>query len=345
MVSIKHKKVLTIPDDPDAVAAGMVASSDWNNVLDFRTAAALIFLGRKTASAGDVEELTASDARTLLGLVPGTAAGQIPVLDGSGKLDTSILPSLAITETFVVNSQSAMLALTAQTGDVAIRTDLNKTFILSTNNPGTLADWKEMLTPTDLVLSVAGLTGAISASALKAALAIAVADITDMSAAGRLFVALSSYANMFNAIKQAATDTATGVVELATNAEAIAGTDTTRAVTPAGLAAAIAAAGGGSMTVITGYVKTSGLTAGSGEEAFSYDVTIAPQTVGKVMPFFVGGSSPGANAGDREFSATGTAIMKVIPKLISSTTLRLCVPSAAASTDTISGRYYLWVSP
>ncbi len=160
MVSIKHKKVLTIPDDPDAVAAGMVVSSDWNNVLDFKTAAALILLGRKMASAGDVEELTASDARTLLGLVPGTAAGNIPVLDGSGKLDTSILPSLAITETFVVNSQAAMLALTAQTGDVAIRTDLNKTFILSTNNPGTLADWKEMLTPTDAVLSVAGLTGA-----------------------------------------------------------------------------------------------------------------------------------------------------------------------------------------
>lgn len=42
----------------------------------------------------------------------------------------------------------------------------------------------------------------------------------------------------FNNLKQAATETATGVVELATNAEAQAGTDTTRAVTPAGVAAA-----------------------------------------------------------------------------------------------------------
>lgn len=44
----------------------------------------------------------------------------------------------------------------------------------------------------------------------------------------------------------AASDTVVGTVELATTAEAIAGTDTTRAVTPAGLAAAIAAVPPGS---------------------------------------------------------------------------------------------------
>ena len=44
-------------------------------------------------------------------------------------------------------------------------------------------------------------------------------------------------ANAFTALKQAATDTATGVVELATTAEVQTGTDTTRAITPAGLAA------------------------------------------------------------------------------------------------------------
>ncbi len=46
-------------------------------------------------------------------------------------------------------------------------------------------------------------------------------------------------ADAFIAIKQAASETATGVVELATTAEAAAGTDTTRAVTAAGVAAAI----------------------------------------------------------------------------------------------------------
>lgn len=55
---------------------------------------------------------------------------------------------------------------------------------------------------------------------------------------------VSSAATAFSNIKQAATETATGVVELATTAEAIAGVDTSRAVTPAGVAAAIAAAPG-----------------------------------------------------------------------------------------------------
>ncbi len=42
----------------------------------------------------------------------------------------------------------------------------------------------------------------------------------------------------FNALKQPASETATGAVELATTSEATTGTDTTRAVTPAGVAAA-----------------------------------------------------------------------------------------------------------
>ncbi len=50
---------------------------------------------------------------------------------------------------------------------------------------------------------------------------------------------VASKPTAFSNIKQAATTSATGVVELATNAEAVTGTDTTRAVTPAGVAAVI----------------------------------------------------------------------------------------------------------
>lgn len=92
----------------------------------------------------------------------GTSAGNIPVLDSNGKLDTSILPALAITDTFVVNSQAAMLALTAEVGDVAVRTDLNKSYILKTDGASTLANWQELLTPTDAVTSVQGRTGAVT---------------------------------------------------------------------------------------------------------------------------------------------------------------------------------------
>lgn len=159
MVSIKHKKVVTIPDDPVAAAAGLVVSSDWNNTLDFKADATAIILGRKTAGVGDIEELTAGDTRTMLGLVPGTAAGNIAQLDLGGKLDVSVLPALAITETFVVASQATMLALSAQMGDFAIRSDINKTFVLSTNSPSTLADWKEILVPGAPVSSIDSQTG------------------------------------------------------------------------------------------------------------------------------------------------------------------------------------------
>ena len=57
-----------------------------------------------------------------------------------------------------------MLALTAQTGDVAVRTDVNKSFILTATPASTLANWQELLTPTDAVLSVDGSTGAVSLS-------------------------------------------------------------------------------------------------------------------------------------------------------------------------------------
>lgn len=98
--------------------------------------------------------------------IPLTAIGTTVASLSDGKIPTNQLPAIAITDAFVVNSQSAMLALTAETGDIAIRTDLNKSFILSTNSPSTLSDWKELLTPTDAVLSVDGRTGAVSLSDL-----------------------------------------------------------------------------------------------------------------------------------------------------------------------------------
>ena len=55
-----------------------------------------------------------------------------------------------------------MLALSAQKGDIAIRSDLNKSFVLQTTPASTLANWKELLTPTDAVLSVNSKTGAVT---------------------------------------------------------------------------------------------------------------------------------------------------------------------------------------
>ena len=72
-------------------------------------------------------------------------------------------------------------------------------------------------------------------------------QVAAVSAAGLLAASnnlsdLASAATAFANIKQAASESATGVVELATIAESTTGTDTSRAMTPAGVAAALAAA-------------------------------------------------------------------------------------------------------
>ena len=95
----------------------------------------------------------------------GETSGKIPVIDSDGKLKSSIIPQIAITDTFVCNSQSAMTSLSsAQIGDICVRTDLNKTFILKTSPASTASNWQELLTPTDKVTSVNGKTGAVNLS-------------------------------------------------------------------------------------------------------------------------------------------------------------------------------------
>lgn len=91
----------------------------------------------------------------------GTASGQIPVLDASGKLVASVIPHIAITDTYVVNSESEMVGLNAQVGDVAVRTDVSKSFILTEEPASTVSNWQELLTPESPVESVNGKTGAV----------------------------------------------------------------------------------------------------------------------------------------------------------------------------------------
>ena len=94
------------------------------------------------------------------------AANGVATLGADTKIPSAQLPAIAITDTFVVASEAAMIALSsAEKGDVAVRTDLNKSFILTADPYSTLANWQELLTPTDAVLSVNGQTGAVSLSA------------------------------------------------------------------------------------------------------------------------------------------------------------------------------------
>jgi hypothetical protein len=90
----------------------------------------------------------------------GMANGIAP-LDHMGLIPTAHLPALAISKPTVVASETAQLALTAEMGDVAIRTDLKKNFIHNGGTAGTMSDWSELQQATDLVTSVNGQQGTV----------------------------------------------------------------------------------------------------------------------------------------------------------------------------------------
>lgn len=112
-----------------------------------------------------IQELSLSritDAGTAAWKDFGNSAGQLVILNASGKINPELLDSIAITDIFEVPSQSAMLALTAQQGDVAVRSDISRSFILKQSPATTLSNWVELKTPTDTVLSVNGETGVVT---------------------------------------------------------------------------------------------------------------------------------------------------------------------------------------
>lgn len=135
--------VLAITDD--------IVQSDWDETT---TTSKAYILNKPTLG-------TAAEKNT------GTSAGNIPVLDSNGKLPSSILPSIALTETYVVANQSDMLALDAQVGDVCVVTSENKTYILATAGASTLSHWQEIVTPSSsgFVTSVNNKTGTVTLTA------------------------------------------------------------------------------------------------------------------------------------------------------------------------------------
>ncbi len=92
-------------------------------------------------------------------------ANGVASLNASGTIPSSQLPPVSISSTSVVSSDVDMLALSSATvGSIAIRTDLNKNYILSALPASTLENWVELLTPAAPVQTVNGYTGSINLS-------------------------------------------------------------------------------------------------------------------------------------------------------------------------------------
>lgn len=128
--------------------------------------------------------------------------------DGTGNWVAQDFPDILITDVFVVASEVEQLALTVQKGDVAIRTDQSKSYVNKTGNNTAMSDWAELL----------------------------FARYTDAEAVAAMGSKVNG--NPLNHDRPIqATESVVGILEIATQPEADAGTDDTKAITPKKLAA------------------------------------------------------------------------------------------------------------
>lgn len=100
----------------------------------------------------------------------GTASGDIPALSTGGKLAASMMPDISLSDYVGTPAdQGAMLALTGQRGDWCIRSDTNTTYVLITDDPTQLGNWKAIVTPSSGVTSASGTANQVTVSAASGA--------------------------------------------------------------------------------------------------------------------------------------------------------------------------------
>ncbi len=103
----------------------------------------------------------------------GAPNGYAP-LGADGRVPSANLPPIAVADTYVANSEAEMLALNASKGDICIRNDNGKNYILQSEPANVVSNWVTLATPQSGITSVAGKTGP--------AVTLAVADITGLQA-------------------------------------------------------------------------------------------------------------------------------------------------------------------
>lgn len=121
------------------VGLGNVPNTDATNPANISQSASYRFVTDSEKSTWNAKQNSLGYTAENLsnkGVANGYAA-----LGSDSKILAYQLPQVAINQTFTVNSQSAMLALSANQGDIAVRTDQNKAYILAFTGASTLANW------------------------------------------------------------------------------------------------------------------------------------------------------------------------------------------------------------
>lgn len=170
------------PNYPTAQIARLTLSG---GIVDAGAAAALAAQAAAAAAAASAAAMVATTDGAMNPVLSNPSSASIGTLDAryvkvaqlgatvatlvAGKIPAAQLPSIAINEVYPAASQAAMLALAANVGDVAVRTDLvpNQTFMLSASPASTLANWVEIGTSSP-VSSVVGQVGAVTGTQIAA---------------------------------------------------------------------------------------------------------------------------------------------------------------------------------
>ncbi len=159
---------------------GIEASADVTDATNVNAAGAVMNTDASTAAMSFVidEDNMASDSDTKVPSQQSVKAyvdansSDTTYTAGTGLSlsgTTFNVDQIALTTVQTAANESAQLALTTQEGDIVVRSDQNKSYVRNSGTAGTMADFTELLTPTDQVLSINGNTGAISAAQIAAA--------------------------------------------------------------------------------------------------------------------------------------------------------------------------------
>lgn len=138
----------------------------WDNLFP-KTKAELVVESANKQFVTAEQKIEWSDKQNALGFTPENSANKNKPngyvgLGSDGKIPDNYIPDLAITDVKVVANESEMLAWNCKVGDVAIRTDISKSFILRVEPSSVLANWQELSSPLAPVTSVNGKTGIVT---------------------------------------------------------------------------------------------------------------------------------------------------------------------------------------
>ncbi len=156
-----HLEATTIQAALDEIAASPEFTAALNTKLQNLSASA-----DETNTANVVSALSAgsnisiAEDGTIAANVLGAISGGTGIdIDAGGVISVS---DIAIATVQTAADETAHLALTTQQGDVVIRTDVNKSYIHNGGTAGTMADFTELATNTNGVISINGATGAVT---------------------------------------------------------------------------------------------------------------------------------------------------------------------------------------